>query len=407
MTVFSKKIFSNNSRGASLTEVILAMAIVAAATPIVYNQMARTNQTLEDISVATTVMNSRGAALNFVRMNQDKWPDVAQIRLSSEELSAISPDAVAGLIDKYMVSGAVVTDIYLAFDVPYDAVRTTRIAGHIGADAAVIGPDGAAYGQMWAVAAPDFEPGDLIYRISRDIVGQDTSRYLHRATSGTDDLNVMMRDLDMSYNPMHNIATLSGKSARVKNGNSTFLESESVTATDLYFSSGANINNGVVSIGTLRVTGDMSGFKNVTANNINGHGFTTAGRIVADRATITESVNVSGDFVLKSDSSRTISGFTGISASAVYTPYISAEEMVFYENFGLTISGELLMSTVSPLKIGNWSFPSTKPPAFSRLELSRGTRPSMPSRGEFGELMRNGWQETPISTQQPTVYTVR
>ena len=83
MTVFSKKIFSNNSRGASLTEVILAMAIVAAATPIVYNQMARTNQTLEDISVATTVMNSRGAALNFVRMNQDKWPDVAQIRLTS------------------------------------------------------------------------------------------------------------------------------------------------------------------------------------------------------------------------------------------------------------------------------------------------------------------------------------
>lgn len=403
MTVSRTGIFSDNARGASMTEVILAMAIIGVATPVVYNQISRTNQTLADISVANSIMDSRDAALNFVRMNQDKWPDVAQIRLSPDELATISTNAVAGLIDKYAISGAVVTDIYLAFDVPYDAVRTSRIAGHIGGDAAVIGSDGAAYGQMWAVAAPDFVPGDLIYRISRDIVGEDTSRYLHRATSGQDELNVMMRNLDMGHNPMHNVATLSGKSARVKNGNSTFIESPDVVANNLFFSSGANIDGGDVAIGNLRVTGDMSGFKNVTADNINGRGYTTMGRIVTDRATVLESVNVSGDFVLKSDSGRTISGFTGISASTVSTPYISAEEMIFYENFGLTISGELLMSTTSPLKLGNWVFPSTRPPEFSRFELSRASRPSMPSRGEFDKLMRDGWQQS----DQPIIYTVR
>ena len=62
-------------------------------------------------------------------------------------------------------------------------------------------------------------------------------------------------------------------------------------------------------------------------------------------APVSGSINVSGDFVLKSDSSRTIDDFTGITANSVAVPYVSAEEMIFLENFGLTISGELLMST--------------------------------------------------------------
>lgn len=400
MTVSRLNFFNTENRGASIMEVLLAMAIIALATPFVYNQIAQTNHTIHDIAVAKRVMSTRDAALNFVRMNQDKWPQTAQIRLDEAELDAISADAVAGLIDKYSVRGATITDVYLAFELGDSEIRANKIARHIGTDAAVVGTDSIAYGNTWAVAAPDFMPGDLIYRISRDVAGIDTSRYLHRATSGADGLNVMERDLDMARHHVYNVATVSGKSARIKNGNATFVDSNTVTANTIYFSSGANIDGTDISVGNMRVSGDMSGFRNVYADNINGNKFTTSGRIITDRATILDTVNVSGDFIIKSDSARTISGFTGISASSVATPYISAEEMIFYDNFGLTVSGELLMSTTPPLKIGNWTFQSTKPPAFSAFKLSRGDAPSAPSRNAFSPLFRSGWQttQTTIST---------
>ncbi len=402
MIVLNKNFFNNSARGASIVEVLLAMAIVAMATPFVYSQIARTSHTLHDISVARRIMSTRDSVLNFVRMNQDKWPDSAQIRLDESELASISPDASAGLVDKYAVNGAVITDVYLAFETPDDDLRTNKIARHIGGDAAVVGDDGIAYGNTWAVAAPDFLSGDLIYRISRDVAGTDTSQYLHRGTSGEDNLNVMGRDLDMAHHHVYNVAGLTTSSAQIKNGNALFIDAKDITANTTYFSSGANISGSNVSLGAVRVSGDMSGFKNIYADNLNGRGYTTTGRIITDRATITNSINVANDMIIKSDTSRTISGFTGISVSSVAVPFVSAEEMIFYDNFGLTISGELLMSTTSPLKIGNWVFPSTTPPQFSSFTLSRATRPAMPSRGEFGPLMRAGWQDT-IQTTISTI----
>ena len=396
-------IFSNQSRGASITEVLLAMAIIAMATPLVYNQIAKTNRTIHDIAVARRIMSTRDNALNFVRMNQDKWPTPAQIRLDEAELDAISTDAAAGLIDKYSVNGATITDVYLAFEASDTDLRTNTIARHIGGDAAVVGTDSVAYGNTWAVAAPDFVPGDLIYRISRDVAGTDTSRYLHRATSGEDKLNVMERDLDMARHHVYNVATASAESARIKNGNATFVNTDVASANTIYFSSGANIDGTDVSIGNMRVSGDMSGFRNVYADNINGNKYTTTGRIITDRTTVLESINVAGDFIVKSDSARTISGFTGISVNSVAAPFISSEEMIFYDNFGLTVSGELLMSTTPPLKIGKWTFQSTRPPEFSKLKLSRGQLPSAPSRTEFSPLTRMGWTGGAIQTTISTI----
>ncbi|MBP3397417.1 MAG: hypothetical protein J6K82_00625 [Alphaproteobacteria bacterium] len=407
MTVTGNKIFSNDSHGASIMEVLLAMAIVAIATPFVYRQIAQTNHTVHDIAVARQIISVRDSVLNYVRMNQDKWPDTAQIKLDDQELGAISDMAVAGFIDKYAVNGATITDVYLAFDLPDDDLRTNKIARHIGGDAAVVGADSVAYGNTWAVAAPDFIPGDLIYRVTRDVSGEDTSKYLHRATSGEDDFNVMMRDLDMAHHHIYNVATMGAESARVKNGRTVFIESDDIVANTVYFSSGANLDGEEVHIGDLRVSGDMSGFRNVYADNINGRGYTTSGRIVADRATVLDTVNVANDLVLKSDSSRTISGFTGISANSVVAPFISAQEIIFYDNFGLTVSGELLMSTNSPIKIGNWFFPSTKPPQFSKFTLSRATLPPAPSSRDFREIMRSGWRGDVTNNPTITPITIR
>ncbi len=400
MAVYNKRFFYHETRGASIIEVVLAMAIVALATPFVYNQINQSNKTIKNIAVAKKIMKSRDSVLNFVRINQDKWPDVAQIKLSPEELNNISTDAVAGFIDKYTVSGATKTDVYLSFDMPESDLQSAKIAQHIGADAAVVGGDGIAYSDTWAVSAPDFVVGDLVYKISRDVVGADTSKYLHRATSGEDELNVMQRDLNMGRYNIYNIATLGAKSANIRNANTTFVDAPIIAANEVYFSGGANVEGQNIQLGNVRVSGDVSGFRNIYAKNLNGNRYTTDGRIITDRATIYESVNVSKDLILKSDSTRTISGFTGISVNTVLTSFVSTEEIIFYDNFGLTISGELLMSTVSPLKIGNWVFPSTRPPEFSDFNISRAKKPAMPNANSFSEILRDGWQESTIITNK-------
>ena len=392
MTASRVRIFANSQRGASMTEVLLAMAIVAMAAPFLYGQIADTNNTLRDIAAANKIIGLRDSVLNFVRLNQNTWPDVAQIKLSDEELDSISDVPVAGFIDKYSLNGATVTDVYLSFDLNQSSLRTNQVARHIGSDAAVVGSDGIAYGGAWAVSAPDFRPGDLIYKISRDITGEDKTKYLHRTENSEEQLNTMFRDLNMNKNRAYNVGGVVADSGKIKNASVPFIETSSLSADTLYFSSGASLDAQNTAFGKLRVTGDMSGFRNIYANKLNGDGFSTDGRIITDRATVVNSVNVANNFELKSDSSRTISAFTGISAHTVKTSFISTEEIIFYDNFGLTISGELLMSTTAPLRIGSWTFPSLTPPRITELHLRRASVPALPVANEFSVIMSDDWR---------------
>ena len=112
------RIFSSRTtRGTSLTEVILSMAIVAIAAPVLYSQITITTSNLRDMAIARQIMELRDITLNYVRTNQSHWPDTAQIKLSDDELAQISPSIASGFIDKYSVRGATITDVYLAFDV--------------------------------------------------------------------------------------------------------------------------------------------------------------------------------------------------------------------------------------------------------------------------------------------------
>lgn len=392
MAVYKKKFFDDSCSGASMLEVILAMAIVAMATPFLYSQISDTNSTLRDIAKAKEIIDLRGPVLNFVRLNQGKWPDVVQIKLSDDELDNISTLPDYGFIDKYVVNGATITDVYLAFELDESQLKTSKIAKHIGMDAAVVGQDGIAYGDSWAVSAPDFKPGSLIYRISRDVNGEDKSKYLHRTATGEEKLNMMLRDLNMGGKNIYNVGEIFAKSANIRNVATSFIETSSLLSDAIYFSSGATLSGDSAAFKNIRVSGDVSGFRNIYANALNGNKYTTNGRIITDRATVIESVNVSNNLTLKSDTSRTIGSFVGVSAHSLTTSYISAEEITFYENFGLTVSGELLVSTTAPLKIGNWSFPSYTPPKFSSLNLSRAKIPNAPNVNMFGVIMSDGWQ---------------
>ena len=396
MAVYKTKIFDSINRGASILEVLLSMAIVAMAAPLLYSQISETNRNIRDMQTAHEITKMRGDMLNFIRLNQDEWPDVAQIRMTDEELEIISNGAHAGFIDKYTVRGTTVTDVYLAFDINAPDLRTANIAHHIGNDAAVVASDGVAYGRTWAVSAPDFNVGDLIYRISRDVFGEDKNKYLHRGSSGDDDLNVMQRDLNMGEYNVYDVGGIDASATRIQDATATFIKTEDLSAQTIYFSNGANMTGADVSIDSLRVTGDIMGFRNIYADNLNGTGYTTSGRVITDRATVTNSVNVGRDLVLKSSSTKTISGFTGIKAGSVYTSYLTTDEIIFYEDFGLTVSGELMMSSSSPIKFGNWVFPSTTPPSFTSLVLTAAPIPAMPSNLEFGALMTSDWQTTYI-----------
>jgi len=392
VVVIKTKIFDSINRGASILEVLMSMAIVAVAMPFVYSQIAETNSNIRDMAVARDITNLRPDVLNFIRLNQDTWPDVAQIKMNDTDLDMVASGANAGFIDKYLVNGASVTDVYLAFKFGSTNLHTANIAHHIGDDAAVVDSDGIAYGRSWAVSAPEFESGDLVYRITRNVSGEDKTKYLHRGTSGDDELNVMLRDLNMGGYNIYDVGGVFASASRIKDVTSTFVTSNDLVANTIYFSNGANMTGNNVSIGSLRVTDDIIGFRNIYANKLNNNGFSTSGRIITDRATVSDSLNVSKDMILKTDSLRTISGFAGIKAGTVYTPFLSTTEIMFYDNFGLTVSGELMLSTNSPIKLGTWTFPSTVPPSFTEFVVSRAKVPSMPGEHEFEVLMSSGWK---------------
>ena len=403
MAVSKTKIFNNENNGASILEVLMSMAIVAIAMPFVYSQISETNKNIRDMAIAQNIINLRPSVLNFIRLNQDTWPDVVQIRMNEEDLKMVADDINAGFIDKYVVNGASITDVYLSFKTGATNLHTANIANHIGDDAAVVGTDGVAYGRTWAVTAPEFNAGDLVYRITRDVAGEDKSKYLHRGSSGEDELNVMLRDLSLGGYNIYDIGGVYASALRIRDVTSTFVTTTDLAADSIYFSNGANMSGNNVSIGSLRVTDDIIGFRNIYAKKLNTNGFTTVGRIIADKATVTNSLNVAKDLNLKADSSRTISSFIGIKAGTVYTPFLSTAEIVFPESFGLTVSGELMMSTNSPIKFGSWVFPSLTPPSFNELSIGRAKIPAVPNAHEFDAIMSANWQTVAPreNTEQP------
>ena len=382
----------NSQRGATMVEAVLAIAVVIAVSPFMYTQIVQMSHDSQDIAVANEIVKLRDSVINYIRVNQNQWPDNTEIKLSDDEIKNISPIAHSVYIDKYKVNGASITDVYLAINTNQSDFRTANIAKQIGEDAAVVRDDGIAYSQSWAVSAPDdFYVGDLIYRVSYDFEGADKSRFLHRGTMGEDNLNQMQRNLHMNNFNIFNAYDIDAVSAKIVDVDAVFLESDVVDANNVYFSSGANIGSENITFSSMRVTGDTNGFRTIKADVLNSDKYTTNGRLIVERATIGNSVNVAGNLILKSPNTRTISGFGGISVNKLLTPYLTATDLVFFENFGITVSGELLLAGIAPLKIGSWSFPSTTPPSFSKLILTRASIPSNPDMDEFDKITSQNW----------------
>ena len=89
----------NEQRGSSILEVIMAITVVLAISPFMYNQIITISDDVKDIAMANKIVKSRDAVVNFLRVNQTQWPDTIEVKLSDKEIEQISPMAHAAFVD--------------------------------------------------------------------------------------------------------------------------------------------------------------------------------------------------------------------------------------------------------------------------------------------------------------------
>ena len=77
-----------SQRGASMTEVILAVAVIVAVSPFMYNQILNMTRDSEDVAKANQIVKYRDGIINFLRVNQNKWEDADEIKMTDEEILA-------------------------------------------------------------------------------------------------------------------------------------------------------------------------------------------------------------------------------------------------------------------------------------------------------------------------------
>ena len=78
-----------SQRGATLTEVVLAVAVVISVSPFMYNQIVEMSRESQDIARANEIVRLRDGVINYVRVNQSQWEDTVEIKLSDEQLEKI------------------------------------------------------------------------------------------------------------------------------------------------------------------------------------------------------------------------------------------------------------------------------------------------------------------------------
>gem|GEM_PF-4525690 len=79
----------------------MAITVVIAISPFMYNQIMDISGDVRDIATANKIVKSKDSVINFLRINQTQWPDTVEIQLTDDEINKIAPLAYAGFIDKY------------------------------------------------------------------------------------------------------------------------------------------------------------------------------------------------------------------------------------------------------------------------------------------------------------------
>ena len=392
----------SSERGAQLLETLLAIGLVAAMAPFVYNRVAEISRDIIDVSVARQINNFSVPMTGFIRANFAGWGDNAFFEMSPEILDTIHiaqiQPAVA-FVEKFRHNAGATVEAYIVFPSEFDTIRTHRIARHLGMDAAVVDTSNVAFSAAggWSIHSDGFAENDLVFRIVVEFPIDDSRNFLHRVMMSDEMMNTMERDILMARNNIWDIGTLGARILESSRIDTYFIAAQNITADYAIFPHGAGLDATNIRFGALRVMGDIFGFRNFIAGTFTGGGgsgnWAGAGEIIADRATFHDGINVNNNMIVNAPGMRTVSGFTALRAHTLMTPLVIADEMFFAGSAGIVISNELSRGgNIGPVRFGAWNFPASIAPRFVNINLTRTTLRTEQPR-DLDAIMSSNWME--------------
>lgn len=348
-------------RGASMLEIILAVALVLMLVPFMYYHIADMNNTVKDVALANQIVKLRDPVVDFIRVHQSEFLSDGgmAIPFTDEELASIAPMAQSGWVFRNNMVGASSIEVYLLFSLGA-AYRTANIAKYIGSDAALVSDDNIAYSNDWAVGFDeDLTPGDLVFKITHDFSEADNDRYLHRGTIGGAHLNRMERTLNMNFNNLYNVKNISVPNpdgcseavccdgddcgvAYINSAQALFLNAGSgiVNVNNATFLSGATIetSGGSPHIGKLTVLGDVNNLKEIDTKTIDA----TAGTLYAQNISLSGNIEIGNNLSLGIDKELNLGETTAYILNATYLENLTGDGVFIV---GVDNKGEVAISS--------------------------------------------------------------
>ena len=385
--------------GSSLIEVILTIALVLMIMPLMYNQIADMNNSVKNIAMSKRIIKVEDDVLNYVRLNKGILQGENPHIITTDVLSEIAPLAHGGFINKNEIHNGnnIVTDIYLAFNLDGGDYNTSEIAKYIGADAAVV-HDGVARGQNWSVTVPNnFNTGDLVYKIRYDFGSDEKSNYLHR---GDAVLSNMERDLDMNGHSLFNVGDINGVTIEAYTGSTGIIKTDNaedatVAAYVGYFLKNLTMQTGLTVNGDFQVKGDISGFKSISAYELQGTGeLAIAGLDVFEELRVKSTNLKTNNLTLSVAGGGSVTGLASlqIDKGNLYASYINVGTF--------STTGNVRLSNDAILHIGdgtnNWKYPDAKNPKVTLNNLIVNGKDvkivlSTPNPDSFGYMYNANW----------------
>jgi len=360
---------------------LFAIMIIAIAMPFAFRQINDTATRVKHLNMARGIIQRTDFIRGHMRLYDDLFPMDELVELETDY-----EDKIIFIIKTYYATTAFV----VLSNLDLSMVEAAHIKALIGDNAALVEQDGAAYsyGGNWSVRIEDAEPGDIVLRISNMRRDSNAERFLHKTTLTGGELSTMQRDLLMDNNSIQDIGAIDARRLTTSDLDINLLRVPIIATGSLFFQNGLNLNPANSNFRAFRVTGDVIGFRSIFGEIFENRRL----GVVAERATISRSLVVSGNLDVRAPLRRSISGFAGVSAASARIPYLDTELLHFIPDFGLVVSGEHLYSGTPPIRIGNWNFPNTGNigPRFNRLILNQ--RSPVLGVPDFSEILQEGWR---------------
>ena len=82
----------------------------------------------------------------------------------------------------------------------------------------------------------------------------------------------------------------------------------------------------------------LNNFKNINTDTLNDNKFSTSGKIVSNKVSINNSLNVGNNLKILSLSKKTINNIENINLHSLSSTYIKTNEIHFLNGFGINLS---------------------------------------------------------------------